>query len=232
MLAAGARLGENTCFYLFSTYVIAYAHETLRLEDGIVLHAVLMAAAMSFVVMPLFGLLSDHWSRKGMYMSGCLFLMLFAFPYFTLLDTREPVLVQMAVMLGARAIATVGTEAKAELARQAGASDAILYNQQDWVAEVKRLTNGEGVDVVYDSVGQATYLKGFECLKPRGMMVHFGAASGPIEPLETRVLTKRFGLPNSASIDTYLATDGYKAFLKAAGMTPEAIMSITTAPSV
>jgi MFS transporter, MHS family, shikimate and dehydroshikimate transport protein len=99
LLAAGARLGENTCFYLFSTYVIAYAHETLRLEDGIVLHAVLVAAAMSFVVMPLFGLLSDHWSRRGMYMSGCLFLMLFAFPYFALLDTREPVLVQMAVVV-------------------------------------------------------------------------------------------------------------------------------------
>lgn len=103
-------------------------------------------------------------------------------------------LVQMAVMLGARVIATVGTEAKADLARQAGASDAILYNQQDWVAEVKRVTDGEGVDVVYDSVGQATYLKGFECLKPRGMMVHFGVASGPIEPLDTRVLTTKGSL--------------------------------------
>ena len=100
-------------------------------------------------------------------------------------------IVQVAAMLGARVIATVGTEAKAQLAREAGASDAILYDQQDWVAEVKRVTGGAGVDVVYDSVGKATYLKGFECLKTRGMMVHFGVASGPIEPFDTRTLTAK-----------------------------------------
>jgi NADPH2:quinone reductase len=97
----------------------------------------------------------------------------------------------MAVMLGAREIAAVGTPEKAELARQAGASDAILYDQQDWVAEVKRLTGGAGVDVIYDSVGRATFLKGFDCLKPRGMMVHFGVSSGPIEPFDTRTLTAK-----------------------------------------
>lgn len=100
-------------------------------------------------------------------------------------------IVQIAAMLGARVIATVGTEAKAQLAREAGASDAILYDQQDWVAEVKRITGGAGVDVVYDSVGKATYLKGFDCLKPRGMMVHFGVASGPIDPFDTRMLTAK-----------------------------------------
>jgi NADPH:quinone reductase len=100
-------------------------------------------------------------------------------------------LVQMAAMVGARVIGTVGTVAKAELARSAGASDAILYDEQDWVAEVKRLTAGEGVDVVYDSVGRATFLKGFDCLKPRGMMVHYGISSGPIEPFDTRTLTAR-----------------------------------------
>ncbi len=103
-------------------------------------------------------------------------------------------IVQMATMLGARVIATVGTEEKARLAREAGATDAILYDQQDWVAEMKRLTDGAGVDVVYDSVGRATYLKGFECLKPRGMMVHFGVASGPVDPLDTRVLTAKGSL--------------------------------------
>ena len=103
-------------------------------------------------------------------------------------------LVQVAAMLGARAIATVGSEAKAQLAREAGASDAVLYDSQDWVAEVKRLTGGEGVDVVYDSVGRATYLKGFDCLKPRGMMVHFGVASGPVDPTDTRVLTTKGSL--------------------------------------
>jgi NADPH2:quinone reductase len=103
-------------------------------------------------------------------------------------------LVQMAGMLGARAIGTAGTPAKAELAREAGASDTILYDEQDWVAEVKRLTGGKGVDVVYDSVGRATFLKGLDCLKPRGMMVHFGVSSGQIEPFDTRGLTTRGSL--------------------------------------
>jgi NADPH2:quinone reductase len=103
-------------------------------------------------------------------------------------------LVQIAVMRGARAIATVGSEAKAELVRSAGASDAILYDTVDWVAEVKRVTGGAGVDVVYDAVGKATYLKGFDCLKPRGMMVHYGVSSGQIEPLETRNLTTKGSL--------------------------------------
>jgi NADPH2:quinone reductase len=103
-------------------------------------------------------------------------------------------LVQMATMLGARAIGTAGTPAKAQLARDAGASDVILYDQLDWVAEVKRLTGGAGVDVVYDSVGQSTFLKGLDCLKPRGMMVHFGVSSGQIEPFDTRGLTMKGSL--------------------------------------
>jgi NADPH2:quinone reductase len=103
-------------------------------------------------------------------------------------------LVQMATMLGARAIGTAGTPAKAQLARDAGASEAILYDQLDWVAEVKRLTGGAGVDVVYDSVGQSTFLKGLDCLKPRGMMVHFGVSSGQIEPFDTRGLTMKGSL--------------------------------------
>jgi NADPH2:quinone reductase len=103
-------------------------------------------------------------------------------------------LVQMAAMLGARVIATAGNEAKAKLAFEAGASDAILYDSEDWVAEVKRLTGGKGVDVVYDGVGQATYLKGFECLKARGMMVHYGVSSGPVEALDTRVLATKGSL--------------------------------------
>jgi NADPH2:quinone reductase len=103
-------------------------------------------------------------------------------------------LVQIATMLGARAIGTAGSPAKAELARDAGASDTILYDQVDWVAEVKKLTGGAGVDVVYDSVGQATFLKGLDCLKPRGMMVHFGVSSGQIEPFDTRGLTMKGSL--------------------------------------
>jgi NADPH:quinone reductase len=103
-------------------------------------------------------------------------------------------LVQMAAMLGARVIGTAGTPAKAQLARDAGASEAILYDTLDWVAEVKQLTGGAGVDVVYDSVGKATFLKGLDCLKPRGTMVHFGVSSGQIEPFDTRGLTSRGSL--------------------------------------
>lgn len=99
-------------------------------------------------------------------------------------------LVQMAVMLGARVIATAGTPAKAELARSAGAGDVILYEQADWPAEVKRLTSGAGVDVIYDSVGQATFLKGLDCLKTCGMMVSFGQSSGAVTAFDLLLLMK------------------------------------------
>jgi NADPH2:quinone reductase len=116
-------------------------------------------------------------------------------------------LVQIARMLGARVLATVGSPAKAELARTAGASDTILYDEQDWVSEVKRLTGAEGVDVVYDSVGKATFLKGFDCLKPRGMMVHYGVSSGPIEPFDTRMLTAKGSvLLARPTLNTHIAT--------------------------
>jgi NADPH2:quinone reductase len=103
-------------------------------------------------------------------------------------------LVQMAVMRGARVIATAGTEAKADLAREAGASDVILYDQQDWPAEVKRLTGGAGVDVIYDSVGQATFLKGLDCLRVRGYMVSFGQSSGPVAPFDILMLSSKGSL--------------------------------------
>ena len=97
-------------------------------------------------------------------------------------------LVQMAKMIGARVLATAGTEAKAELARGAGADELIVYSQQDFEPEVKRLTDGKGVEVVYDGVGQATFDRSLNCLKPRGMMVLFGAASGPVPPFELQRL--------------------------------------------
>jgi NADPH2:quinone reductase len=98
---------------------------------------------------------------------------------------------QMAKMLGARVIGTVSTEEKAALARAAGADEVILYTQQDFEAEVKRLTDGKGVDVVYDSVGKDTFDKSLNCLKPRGMMVLFGQASGPVAPLDPQTLNAK-----------------------------------------
>ncbi len=103
-------------------------------------------------------------------------------------------LCQLAKMRGARVIATVSTEDKAKLARAAGADDVILYTRQDFVAEVKRLTGGKGVQVVYDGVGQTTFDKGLSCLAPRGMMVLFGQASGPVPPFDASILNAKGSL--------------------------------------
>lgn len=100
-------------------------------------------------------------------------------------------LVQMVRAQNARVIATVSTEAKAELARQAGAHEVILYTEKDWEIEVKERTGGEGVEVVYDSVGQATFERSLECLKPRGYLVLFGQSSGPVPSLDPQVLNAK-----------------------------------------
>jgi NADPH2:quinone reductase len=93
-------------------------------------------------------------------------------------------LTQMATRIGARVITTVSTPEKAELSREAGASDVILYTEQDFEAEVKRLTAGKGVDVVYDSVGKTTFDKSLNCLRPRGLLALFGASSGAVPPFD------------------------------------------------
>jgi NADPH:quinone reductase len=103
-------------------------------------------------------------------------------------------LVQMAHNIGARVIATVSTEEKAKLARGAGADEIILYTQTDFEAETKRLTDGKGVDVVYDSVGKTTFEKGLNVLRPRGMMVLFGGSSGAVPPLDLIVLSTKGSL--------------------------------------
>ena len=102
--------------------------------------------------------------------------------------------VQMAKMLGARVIGTAGNAAKVELARSAGADEVINYTDQDFLAEVKRLTNGRGVDVIYDSVGAATFLKGLDAIRPRGMMVLFGQSSGPVAPIDPGILNTKGSL--------------------------------------
>jgi NADPH2:quinone reductase len=93
-------------------------------------------------------------------------------------------LVQMAKNIGARVIATVGTQEKAKLAREAGADDVILYAQQDFEVETKRLTDGKGVHVIYDGVGKTTFDKDLEVLRQRGYLVLFGASSGPVPPFD------------------------------------------------
>lgn len=103
-------------------------------------------------------------------------------------------LVQMAKRRGARVIGTVSTREKADLARAAGADEVILYTEQDFETEVKRITGGTGVQVVYDSVGHTTFEKSLNCLASRGYMVLFGQSSGPVPPFDPQGLSARGGL--------------------------------------
>jgi NADPH2:quinone reductase len=97
-------------------------------------------------------------------------------------------LTQMARKLGATVLTTVSTEEKAQLSREAGANEVILYTQTDFEQEVKRLTDGRGVQAVYDSVGKTTFDKSLNCLQPRGYLVLFGASSGPVPSFDPMVL--------------------------------------------
>jgi NADPH2:quinone reductase len=125
-------------------------------------------------------------------------------------------LCQIARMRGARVIGTVSTEEKARLAREAGADEVILYTTQDFEAEVKRLTDGRGVPVVYDSVGRTTFDKSLSCLAPRGMLVLFGQSSGPVAPFEPQVLMGKGSLfLTRPSLNHYAA--GREELLQRAG---------------
>jgi NADPH2:quinone reductase len=103
-------------------------------------------------------------------------------------------IVQMAKMRGVRVFGTVSTEEKAQIAREAGADEAILYTQQDFEAEVKRITAGRGVDVVYDSVAKTTFEKSLNSLRPRGMLALFGQSSGPVPPFDPNILNGKGSL--------------------------------------
>ncbi len=116
-------------------------------------------------------------------------------------------LTQMAVRIGARVISTVSTAAKAELSREAGASDVILYTDKDFAGEVKRLTENKGVDVVYDSVGKTTFEGSLNCLKPRGLLALFGGSSGPVPPFDLIQLSGKGSLfVTRPSLWHYVAT--------------------------
>ena len=103
-------------------------------------------------------------------------------------------IIQMAKQRGARVIGTVSTKEKAQLAQEAGADEVILYTEVDFESEVKRLTDGKGVPVVYDSVGKTTFDKSLNCLRPRGMLVLFGQSSGVVPPLAPGILASKGSL--------------------------------------
>lgn len=104
------------------------------------------------------------------------------------------ILVQWAKKLGARVIATVGSEEKAALVKEHGADQVILYRTEPVAPKVKQLTDGKGVDVVYDAVGKSTFIASLDSLKPHGLMVSYGQASGPIPPFDVQELSKRGSL--------------------------------------
>ncbi len=101
---------------------------------------------------------------------------------------------QWAKALGATVIGTVGSDAKAVLAKAHGCDHPIVYTREDFVARVREITGGAGVPVVYDSVGADTFMKSLDCLRPLGMMVTFGQSAGPVAPLDTQELSKRGSL--------------------------------------
>lgn len=103
-------------------------------------------------------------------------------------------LVQIAKIRGARVIGTVSTAEKAAIAAAAGADEVINYVKQDFVVETKHVTNGKGVNVVYDGVGKTTFMKGLDCLRPRGYMVLFGGASGQVDPFDLQTLNAKGSL--------------------------------------
>jgi NADPH2:quinone reductase len=118
-------------------------------------------------------------------------------------------LCQIASRRGATVIGTTSTPQKAALARDAGAREVILYTQQDFVGEVRRLTDGRGVQVVYDSVGKTTFDGGLDCLMPRGMLVLFGQSSGPVGPIDPQLLSRKGSLfLTRPTLAHYVATPG------------------------
>ena len=116
-------------------------------------------------------------------------------------------LVQMAKLRGAHVTGTTSTEGKAQAAGELGADEVILYTEVDFEEEIKRITLGEGVDVVYDGVGKTTFRKGLNCLRQRGTMVLFGQASGPVEPIDPQTLKQKGSLYlTGPSLGDYIAT--------------------------
>src|SRR5205809_3829500 len=116
-------------------------------------------------------------------------------------------LCQIAKLRGARVIGTVSTREKAALAREAGGDEVIRYTEQDFEAEVKRLTDGAGLQVIYDSVGKTTFDKGLNCLARRGMMVLYGQSSGPVGPFDPQLLSQKGSLfLTRPALGHYIAT--------------------------
>ncbi len=117
-------------------------------------------------------------------------------------------LIQLLRKVGCHIFTTVSTEAKAQMAKDAGADQVIIYTQQDFEEEIKKATGGEGVRMIFDAVGQTTFTKGLNCLGLRGYMALYGAASGPIGPIEPSALAGGSRFLTRPSLGDYTSTRG------------------------
>ncbi len=181
LFKAGDRVGTASGRAAYAEYAIAPAAQTAALAEGVSLEqaAALLEQGLTahYLALSTYPLKAGETALVHAAAGGV-----------------GQLLTQIAKMRGVRVIATVSTEAKARLARECGADEVILYSQQDFEAETKRLTGGKGVDVVYDSVGQETFEKSLNCLRPRGMMVLFGQSSGRVAPQDPQILNRKGSL--------------------------------------
>jgi NADPH:quinone reductase len=180
-VAVGDRVAYAMCRGSYAEYAVVPSAQLVKLPDGIDFST--GAAAM------LQGMTAHYLTHSTFPLKQADFALIHAAA-----GGVGLLLVQMAKMLGARVFGTTSSERKADLVRQAGADEVILYDRQDFEVEVKRLTGGRGVDVVYDSVGAATFMKSLDSLRPRGMMVTFGNASGPVPAVEPLLLSQKGSL--------------------------------------
>lgn len=180
-LAPGDRVASASMSGAYADYALAPAHLTARLPDGVTTK--IGAAAM------LQGMTAHYLTHSTFPLQAGQTALIHAAA-----GGVGALLVQIARSKEARIIATAGTAEKAELARQAGADEVVIYTEQDFVPAVKAFTGGKGVDVVYDSVGQATFDGSLNSLHTRGMLVLFGQSSGPVPPVDPQILNSRGSL--------------------------------------
>ena len=174
-ISTGDQVAYEGVLGSYAEYAVVPAHKLVPLPDGVNIHT---AAAVLLQGM------TAHYLTRDTYKigQGDTALIHAAAGGVGLL------LIQMVKQSGATAIGTVSTDAKAALAREAGADEVILYTEKDFEVETRRITDGRGVDIVYDSVGKSTFDKSLACLRPRGTLALFGQASGAVGPLDLQRL--------------------------------------------
>jgi NADPH:quinone reductase len=192
--AIGDRVAWADAFGSYAEQVVLAADRTVRIPDGVETE---VAAALM-----LQGMTAQYLSQSTYRLGRDDTVLVYAAA-----GGVGRLLVQLAKRRGARVLACTSTAAKAEQARAAGADATILYRDVDVVAAVRELTDGAGVDVVYDAVGRDTFDASLDCLKPRGLMVLHGAASGPVPPMDPQVLNRKGSLYlTRPTLATYIAT--------------------------